>query len=338
MIQFMSPYLLGLIPIVLGLLFFASRRRKSYGHTQVNTQKNLRSMFIISRLPMICLSGFLVLLCLAMARPVVPESKTTQAMQTRDFMIAVDISGSMDMEISDPEQKALVGDPNTTQLDADGKPVKTTRLTVARAAIEKFVPTRQGDRIGLILFDDEAYFSWPLTTDLNLILKRNSRLGKYTGGGTNFDGPDEAGFTKMGPIQASIDHFLELGQAKTKVLVIVSDGEASIKPERMQQLLEQLKKNNITLYVLGVSDGWVNDSSSVQDLKKLSLDSGGKVIPVGKASAMKAGFDEINALEKSQIEVEKSTTFRDIFGLFILAGLALALAFTVTAALVREDV
>jgi len=106
----------------------------------------------------------------------------------------------------------------------------------------------------------------------------------------------------------------------------------------MQQLLDQLKKNNIKLYVLGVSDGWVNDSSSVQDLKKLSLDSGGKVIPVGKASAMKAGFDEINALEKSQIEVEKSTTFRDIFGMFILAGLALALAFTVTAALVREDV
>ncbi|MBX9942044.1 MAG: VWA domain-containing protein [Candidatus Obscuribacterales bacterium] len=338
MIQFMNLYLLGLVPVVLALVYLASRRRKSYGHTQVATQKNLRSMFILSRLPIICLSAFLVLLCLAIARPVVPESKTTQTMQTRDFMIAVDISGSMDSDIADPDQKALVGDPNTTQLGEDGKPVKITRLTVAKAAIDKFIPTREGDRIGLILFDDEAYFSWPLTTDLQLLLKRNSRLGKYTGGGTNFDGPDDAGFVKMGPIQASIDHFKELGQAKSKVIVMVSDGEASIKPERMQQLLDQLKQGNIKLYVLGVSDGWVKDSPMVQDLKKLSVDSGGKVIPVGDAAALRAGFDEINALEKSQVEVETSTTFRDIFHLFLIAAAIMALAFTVTAALVREDV
>lgn len=338
MINFMSPYLLGLIPIVLLVLFFASRRRKSYGHTQVETQKNLRSMFLISRLPMIFLSGFLICLCLAIARPVIPESHTTQSIDTRDFCIAVDVSGSMDTEISDPNQKALVGDPNKPQVDADGKPIKTTRITVAKAAIASFVPTRKGDRMCYIQFDDEAYFSWPLTTDLELIAKRNTRLGKYSGGGTNFDGPDEGGFQKVGPIQAAIEHFDELGEARTKVLIMVTDGEASIKPERKQQLLDLLKKGNIRIYVLGVAEGWVTNSSSVQDLKAIAEESGGKVLPVGDATAMTAGFDEINRLEKTSVKVEKAITYRDVFEYFVFASLLMALAFCVTAIFVREDV
>lgn len=337
MIHFMSPYLLALIPIVLGMLFVATRRRKSYGHTQVDSQKNLRTLSLISKVPVLCLAGFLTLLCLALARPTLPEARSTKVIESRDFMIAVDVSGSMDTDIADPNQKAMAGG-NTPQTDADGKPIKTTRLTVARKAIEQFVPTRQGDRIGLIYFDDEAYFSWPLTTDLNLISERNLLTGKYTGGGTNFDGPDEAGYSKMGPLQASINHYKELGQAKTKVIIMVTDGEASIKPERLQQLLDQLKADNIKVYVLGVAEGWVNNSSSTQDLRKLSELSGGKVLVVGDASAMQAGFDEINKLEKSSVEVETTPFFRDIYEYFVIAALLLALIFAVTAAFVREDV
>mgnify|MGYP006921777755 CR=1 FL=1 len=90
--------------------------------------------------------------------------------------------------------------------------------------------------------------------------------------------------------------------------------------------------------VLGVAEGWVTNSSSVQDLKAIAEESGGKVLPVGDATAMTAGFDEINRLEKTSVKVEKAITYRDVFEYFVFASLLMALAFCVTAIFVREDV
>jgi Mg-chelatase subunit ChlD len=324
MLSFLCPAFLGLIPVALLQLYFAYRRRASYGYTQVDTQKKLRSMSLASHLPPLFLGAFLVSLCLALARPVIPESHTRQTIDTRDFCIAVDISGSMELQISDTP-------------DSPAKQTVPSRIAVARAAIEKFIPTREGDRICYLQFDDEAYFSWPLTTDLDLITRRNSHLMINSDGGTNFDGPDEAGFTKTGPIQAAIEHFKELGEAKTRVLIMVTDGEASIKPERKQQLLALLKENNIRVYVLGIAEGWVINSKSVDDLKQLAIDSGGKVLPVVDDVAMAAGFDEINRLEKTQVSVEQQTTYRDIYEYFVLAALFFALGSGVVRVLVREN-
>lgn len=321
MISFICPIFLGLIPVVLIQLYLAYRRRTSYGYSQLETQRTLPTVSLVKQLPLIFLAAFLISLCLAIARPVVGQSHTRQVIQTRDFCVAVDVSGSMELEITD----AL-----------DNK-TKDSRLAVAKAAIDRFIPGRVGDRICYIQFDDEAYFSWPLTTDLELIGRHNSHLGSYSGGGTNFDGPDEAGFSKTGPIQAAIDHFKELGEAKAKVLILVTDGEASIKPERKQQLLDLLKEGNIRVYVLGIAQGWVIDSRSVQDLKQLAVDSGGKVLPVGDEAAMVAGFDEINRLEKTAVSLERQATYRDIYQYFVFAALFFAFAFALVSAMVREQ-
>ncbi|MBP9093356.1 VWA domain-containing protein [bacterium] len=335
MISFMSPIFLCLIPAVLLQLYLAYRRRASFGYSQLETQRTLSSMSVVKHLPPIFLSAFLICLCLALARPVVSESHSRQTIETRDFCIAVDVSGSMELEIDNSiAEPAVPANPTDNKTD---NIAKDSRLKVAKAAIAKFIPGRAGDRICYIQFDDEAYFSWPLTTDLELISRHNSHLGSYSGGGTNFDGPDEAGFTKTGPIQAAIDHFKEMGEAKAKVLIIVSDGEASIQPERRQQLLTLLKQGNIRVYVLGIAQGWVIDSRSVQDLKQLAIDTGGKVMPVGDEAAMAAGFSEINQLEKTQVSVERQATYRDIYQYFVWAALFFVFGLSIVSALVREQ-
>lgn len=329
MISFICPIFLGFIPVVLIQLYLAYRRRASYGFSQLETQRTLATVSLVKQLPLIFLAAFLISLCLAIARPVVGQSHTRQVIETRDFCIAVDVSGSMELEIADSADNQVSNKTDNT--------AKASRLSVAKAAIDKFIPGRAGDRICYIQFDDEAYFSWPLTTDLELISRHNSHLGSYSGGGTNFDGPDEAGFSKTGPIQAAIDHFKELGEAKAKVLIMVTDGEASIKPERKQQLLNLLKDENIRVYVLGIAQGWVIDSKSVQDLKQLAIDSGGKVLPVGDKAAMAAGFDEINRLEKTAVSLERQATYRDIYQYFVFAALFFAFAFALVSAMVREQ-
>lgn len=333
MFSFQSPLFLVLVPFVLAALFYATRRRKSYGHTQVQTQKNLGSWSIWSKIPIITLGSFLILLCLAIAKPVVPEAKSQSTIQTRDLCIAVDISGSMSSEVKDPDQ--VTATLNATSPTPGITPGNPNRLQVAQYAINLFVPQRKGDRICLMYFDDEAYFGWPLTTDLDVILKRNKRTAKYSGGGTNFEGPIPP-YVKMGPIQLAINHFLEMKSARNKVIVMVTDGEDSIHEERFKALLAQMQQYNIKMYVLGVGEGWVTNQE--QDLRKLSVASGGKVMVVGNVNDMKTGIEEINKLETSSVVVEKSVTYRDIYPTFLWLAIAAAFAFSLSACFIREDV
>jgi Ca-activated chloride channel family protein len=286
---------------------------------------NVRSVPLVGRLPQILLVAFFVLAALAMSRPQLPDVGEKEVIITRDFIIAVDISGSMQGQISDPDQLAVAGEVK----DAAGQPVQTVkRIQLAEKAISLFVKEREGDRVALFMFDTSVYYSWPLSKDLRVIeLKNVGRTGTYNGGGTDFS-------SESGPIQAAVDHFKELGQAQSKVLIMVTDGEDSIPEERMQQLLPMLQAGGIKIYTLAI--GWSNPNAE-NDLRKITEATGGQVIVVGNGADMKAGFQKISELEKSRVEVEKTVSYRDIYQFFLIgAGLVLCL-FLVAAALVRED-
>jgi Ca-activated chloride channel family protein len=212
-----------------------------------------------------------------------------------------------------------------------------TRLIVAQSAVDTFVKARTGDRVCLMYFDDDTYYSWPLTSDLNTILKRNKRTSGYSGGGTNFEGPTEND-RKNGPIQAGLNHFKEFGQAKSKVIIIVSDGESSISEKRYNELFNQLKNGNVKLYVLGIAEGWVSGSDQTKDLRRMAEESGGAVMVVGNAADMRKGIAQIDALEKSRVEIEKSVSFKDVYDIFLVFALLAGLLYLVAASIVREDV
>lgn len=324
-ITFAYPQFMLLALLVVPALWLAFRRRKALGHTQVGMHSNVRSVPFVGRVPQALLIAFFVLAALAMSRPQLPDVGEKEVIVTRDFIIAVDISGSMQGAISDPDQLAVAGEVK----DAEGKPVTTVkRIELAEKAISLFVKEREGDRVGLFMFDTSVYYSWPLSKDLRIIeLKNVGRTGKYNGGGTDFSG-------ETGPIQASIDHFRDIGQASSKVLIMVTDGEDSISEERMQVLLPQLERDKIKIYTLAI--GWSNPTAP-NDLRKITEATGGEVIVVANGTDMKNGFAKINQLEKSRVEIEKTVSYRDIYQFPLMAAVLALLLFIVAAALVRED-
>ncbi len=87
------------------------------------------------------------LLVIAAARPVWQGEAIEQAVNGRDLMLAVDLSGSMDI----------------ADFVLQGR--KVDRLTATQAVAGEFIERRVGDRIGLILFGDQAYLQSPLTFD-----------------------------------------------------------------------------------------------------------------------------------------------------------------------------
>lgn len=104
-----------------------------------------------NKLRLLLASLIWILLVIAAARPQHVGEPTQLPLSGRDLMLAVDISGSM--EIADMKiQKQTV-----------------TRLTAVKAVASEFIERRKGDRLGLILFGDQAYLQTPLTFDRETI-------------------------------------------------------------------------------------------------------------------------------------------------------------------------
>lgn len=325
---FLHPWLLAFALAVIPVLWLRRRRQAALGHSQVGMHKNVRSVPIVGRLPAFFLTLSFVAVIAALARPVLPEVKDSQVIETRDIIIAVDISGSMSAGL--PTQQPPASTP-----PADGSTNQTyRRLDAAKDATVEFVQARPEDRIGILVFDDDSYWHWPLSKDRKIVLRKANLLNSYTGGGTNFEGPSERA-RGIGPLQSAITHFREYGKAKTKILVLVTDGEDSISQKRFDELTSQMEELGVKVYVLGVGEGWTNGATP--DLQKFAEVLGGQVFRVGDTGAMQAAFAAINALEKSNIVIETSTTYRDIYDWFLVAAACLVVLFLGFSVITRED-
>lgn len=326
---FTDPHYLVLIVMLLPILWLGNRRRQTLGHSQVgiHTHMSSRSSFRHVNSLLICLLWTSA--CVALARPVLPQVLQRQAIQTRDIVVQVDISGSM----ADPiegDRPSIFTPPPSAATPSSTSPSVTTRIAAARVAVTDFVNEREGDRVALLVFNDESFYGWPLSRDRDVVVRRVEQIERYVGGGTNFDGQN-------GAVQGAIDHFREMSEAATRVLILVTDGEASMERERTLALARQLAELHIRVYVLGVGPGWINNSLLTRDLRRLVESVGGTVIPVGNDAQMRAAFAEISRLERSTIYVERSITYLEIYGLLAALAVLLLLAYQAVSALILED-
>lgn len=336
-VTFLYPWLLLLVVAVVPLLWLQRRRQSAIGHSGVGIHKNVRSIPIVGRLPAVFLSLAFIAMVAALARPVIPEVSENRTIETRDICIAVDISGSMGSALPPPTQPQTTSTPAAPANGATGTPPSQQtyrRLDAARDAVVQFVAARDGDRIAVLVFDDESYFYWPLSDDHKIVMRKAQLINSYLGGGTNFEGPSDTN-KGIGPFQACINHFREYGKAKSKVIVLVTDGEDNISDKRQKEIAAQMEEIGIKLYVLGVGEGWTNGSTP--DLGHFADKVGGKVYRVGDQGAMQQSFADINALEKSAITIEKNTSYLDIFQYFLVAAVVLIALFLGSVVVTRED-
>lgn len=318
---FLEPYYLVLIALLVPILWLGAKRRNSLGHSQVNIHMRVTGFSVLRQATGFIFALFWIAACAALARPVLPQVAERQSIETRDIVIQTDISGSM----SDPVEGSRQWPPPTP-----GAPQTPTRIAAARDAVIDFVQHREGDRVALLFFNDESFYGWPLSRDLSVVLRRVQDIDRYVTGGTNFDSP-------RGAVQGAIDHFREMSDAQSRVLILVTDGEASMDRQRSQELVRQIAELNIRVYVLGVGPGWVSNSAMTRDLRRVVEAVNGTIIPVGNDAQMRAAFDTINQLERSSVLIERSVTHLEIYGLFAIAAAILLLCYLAIGALILED-
>jgi len=169
----------------------------------------------------------LVWLCLvvAIARPQYVGEPIELPTTGRDLLLAVDISGSME----------------ATDLKLKGR--EATRLDVVKSVLNDFIQRREGDRIGLILFGEQAYLQTPLTFDRVTVQKMLDESAIGLAGASR---------TAIGDGIGLAVKRLRSRQADSRVLVLLTDGQnntGAVDPIKAAALASQI---GVKIYTIGV--------------------------------------------------------------------------------------
>ena len=254
----------------------------------------------------------LVLLVVAVARPQLGKMYERQHNLGIDIILCLDVSSSM---------KAM-----------DFKP--DNRFEVAKQTSLDFLYGRPHDRLGFIPFAAYAITRCPLTTDREIL---NQLIA-----GTKLDSIEDG--TAIGMAVATAVNRLRDSEAKSKVIILLTDGvnnRGNIDPKSAAELAKAL---GIRIYAIGVgtrgmaempqpgpfgTTNYVKVPVEIDEdmLKEITADTGGAYFRATDPEKLKAIFDIIDRLEKTKIEVKQFALWRDIYIWPLGAALALLLVF-----------
>ncbi len=324
--EFVNPgffWLLLLLPLLIFYYWYTKQRRtaslKISSIQGFKTPKNWLAKWrpILFVLRLLALSAIIV----AMARPrTVDETTKTKTTQGIDIVIAIDVSASM--------------------LARDLKP---NRLEALKEVAGKFINARPNDRIGLVEYAGESYTRTPLTSDKSIVL---SSLKSIT-----YNTTIEGG-TAIGSGLATAVNRLKESVAKSKVIILLTDGVNNtgfIDPKIASELAVEfgikvytigLGTNGTAMSPIGIRpDGgfqYGNVAVEIDEvlLKQIAKTTGGQYFRATSNTKLEEIYDEINKLEKTDIEEFRYQNYDELFrplAIFalILLGIDLLLRFTI---------
>lgn len=314
--HFTSPYYLWLLTLLVPMIGYYVWRTLQGGAAirissvagVVRAPRTVR--YYLRHLPFVLRAAAFALLVVALARPQDVEQNVRTNTEGIDIMLAIDVSGSM--------------------LARDFKP---DRITAAKEVAGSFIADRYGDRIGLVAFAGEAFTQSPLTTDQSTLQTLLARIRS----GLIEDG------TAIGNGLATAINRLRESDAKSKVIILLTDGVNNRGEIAPRTAAEIAKAQGIRVYTIGVgTEGmapypamdmfgnitFVNQKVEIDEktLTAISDMTGGQYFRATDKAKLKAIYDEINQLEKSKVEVTEHVSYHELYLAWVLAALGLLLA------------
>jgi len=250
---------------------------------------------------------FVMLVLLALARPQRVNEQIEQTSEGIDIVMALDVSGSMELQDIAP-----------------------SRLAAAKDVALDFIGGRVQDRIGLVVFAGDAYSLAPLTTDYQLLRESINSIGfKMI--------PNDG--TAIGSALAVAINRMRDTDAKSKVIILISDGEntaGSLDPELAAQIAYGY---GIRLYTIGIGkDGqvpykvddngttlYVETQLDESSLRKIAQIGAGRFFRAESKDALQEVFRSINQLEKTEITELRFRDTKDYYQVYLKWALLLLL-------------
>lgn len=317
-----NPWAFSFLLLLPFLYWLIERRQKNKATFQISSVQLFKSWQGKGKAQWVKLNQLILFLSLALmivalARPQTRDEKVKRTLDGLDIVIVLDISDSMLIE--------------------DMKP--TNRLESAKETIAAFIKQRTSDRIGIVIFAGEAFTLVPPTLDYDLITERIAQI-KTAQQARIKDG------TAIGVATAAGAARLKDSQAKSRVMIFLTDGESNSGMIDPETGLEIAKGYGIKIYSIGLgrsgptklpiysTDMFGNKvkryqpfESTVNDelLTLMATSTGGKYFRAIREDSLTGVFNEINALETTKIEDQKFVRYNEFYHLFLIWGLVLFL-------------
>ena len=304
-------WLLLVIPVL--LLWYILKHKKQAAVLEISTADGLlkgnqfwtilkHSLFVLRALA-------LTLIIVAMARPqTVDVSTKTKTTRGIDIVMAIDVSASM-----------------------LAKDLKPNRLEALKKVASKFINRRPNDRIGLVEYAGESYTRTPVTSDKGIILKslRDIKYNTIITGGT-----------AIGMGLATAVNRLKESKAKSRIIILLTDGvnnSGFIDPQTASELAVEygiktytigLGSNGMALSPVAINNGKFQYSRIQVEideklLKEIASETGGKYFRATNNKKLEEIYDEIDKLEKTELEEFKYYNYEEKFRPLVLLALGL---------------
>jgi len=241
-----------------------------------------------------------LLVLAALARPQWIEPPIVQELPTRDLLLLVDLSSSMNQQ---------------DFVNRAGK--KVTRLEAVKEVLGDFLERRKGDRVGLVVFGSGPYLQAPFSTDLSLA---RELLGECDVG---MAGPQTALGDAIG---LGVDLFHD-SDAPAKTLIALTDGndtKSQVPPVDAARVAAQ---RDITIYTVAIGDPTTvgEDKLDEQTLKDVAKTAHGSYFFAADRKRLEGIYDELDRIETRKVKTVSHRPRRDLFSFFLLGALLLSL-------------
>jgi len=243
-----------------------------------------------------------ILIVLALARPQFLEAPISKVLPTRDLMLLVDLSGSM--ETADFTNAA--GD-------------RVDRLTAVKEVLDDFLTRREGDRVGLIVFGNAAFVQVPFTQDLEATRQLLSETAvRMAGPRTAFGDSIGLGIT-----------LFERSELEQRVMIALTDGNDTGSKVPTAQAARIAQDNDIVIHVVGVGDPTATGEEKLDEeaLNTVASTTGGRYFHAADRDELQEIYLELDRIDVREIESESYRPRTDLFHWPLAAFMILWLLF-----------
>ena len=317
-LTFQTPLLLLLLPLAVTPAILPYLWKQRMGHitmrytdiglvTSTRRSPRLRLTPFVPALRLLALG----LVIVAAAGPRLADAREVIRGEGVDIAIALDVSGSMGETDFEPH-----------------------RLAAAKAIISDFIEERKYDRIGLVVFSREAFIQSPPTLDHGALIRllRDVYLANEMG--------IEDG-TAIGSGMATAANMLKDSSAESKLVTLITDGvnnAGELDPITVATAAEAV---GIKLYTIGVGRNEEEDDSQLvssgsgdvtqdnpldeETLRQIAAITNARYYRATDTEDLRGIYAEINALEKSDVEILNFVRYREILAWVLVPALLLLL-------------
>lgn len=219
---------------------------------------------------------FLTSLVVALSSPIIVDRFNPLNREGKDIVLALDASGSMNSSGFDFENEV-----------SEGK--RLSRFEITKVIAKDFILNRINDNLGIVIYGDFAFIASPITYEKEIVVDMLSYLSQGMAGQN----------TAIGESIAMSVRAFKHSKAKTKIIVLLSDGEHNSGSISPKDSVKVAKEKNIKIYTIAMgSEGEADEAL----LEKIALDTDGQFFRATNAKELQEIYEEIDILESSKIK------------------------------------